>query len=173
MRIKKRGEGFTLVEVIISIGVLSIASVFILQMFVTSAQLNANARDIDKVNMWTSTLMETFHLEDDPAAFADNPVFTHPIVQAGGEATTIICRFDKDWQPVEGEEGAKFRMTAVVTHEEDGPETATGLAEGSPTVRGALYTIAVEFHSLDAGGRDVLLGSTSNTNYFQIEEASP
>lgn len=170
---KQRSGGFTLVEVIISIGVLSIASVFILQMFVTSAQLNANARDIDKVNMWTSTLMESFHLEKDPMDFPDNDVFTYPIVESGDEKTVIAQFFDEDWKAIQGEEGSSFRMVATITHDEDGPSVATALEEGAPRVHGALYSIALEFYSRDSSGRDILLGSTGNTNYFQIEEDAP
>lgn len=169
----KDKKGFTLVEVIISIAVLSIASVFILQMFVTSAQLNANARDIDKVNMWTSTLMETFHMTADPMAFDQADVFTSPEVTRIGEELTITCFFDKNWQPIAGSEGAEFALIAWVSHEEDGPSTATGFGVNAPTVHGALYTLEVTAQHLNVGGRDVQLGHTVNTNYFLIEEVLP
>lgn len=173
MKKRRRSQGFTLVEVIISIAVLSIVSVFILQMFVTSAQLNANARDIDKVNMWTSTLMESFHIQRDPMAFDKDDVFSYVASALEEEQLVITCYFDGDWMPVQQDDERTFMLRAVVTHEEDGPSTRTSLQSDALSVHGALYSLQVEFYHLDAGGHDVRLSATNSTNYFQIEEALP
>jgi len=169
---KSNQEGFTLVEVIISIAVLSIVSVFILQMFVTSTQLNDNARDVDKVNMWTSTLMETFHLQDDPLLFGENGVFTYAATEPTEDGLIITCYFDTDWNPVESGEARDFTLKATVAHEEEGSAVPTGLAPDAPVVRGVLYSLSLEFFHLDANGNDVRLGMTQNSNYFLLEEAA-
>ena len=56
----KNTRGFTLLEVVVSITVLALTSVFILQMFVVSDNVNKKARDIDNANMVCMAAVESF-----------------------------------------------------------------------------------------------------------------
>ena len=53
-------SGFTLLEVIISVAVLALVSVFILQMFVVSDRVNKKAKNIDQANMICMDAIERF-----------------------------------------------------------------------------------------------------------------
>jgi len=56
----KRTRGFTLLEVIISITVVSIISVFILEMFVVSNRVNKKANDLDNASVACTNAVEGF-----------------------------------------------------------------------------------------------------------------
>jgi prepilin-type N-terminal cleavage/methylation domain-containing protein len=76
----KRNGGFTLLEVIISIATLSLVSVFVLQMFMASADLNGRAKKADAALTKAITEIDR--------------------VKSGVEARTgtEIIYYDKNWQ---------------------------------------------------------------------------
>lgn len=58
MNLKKR-KGFTLIEIIISIGIVSFLSVYLLQIFITAKNLNENSYDLDNAVILSKSVMET------------------------------------------------------------------------------------------------------------------
>jgi prepilin-type N-terminal cleavage/methylation domain-containing protein len=58
-RIRTR-KGFTLAEMIISIGVVAIFSVIILQLFITAKNLNTSSRDLDRASSAAVNIAEMF-----------------------------------------------------------------------------------------------------------------
>jgi len=60
----KMQDGFTLVEVIISIAILSIASVVALQLFMTSQNLNTKSRQTDIASILSTNMIEVLRTED-------------------------------------------------------------------------------------------------------------
>lgn len=57
-------KGFTLVEVIISIAILSVVSVVALQLFLTSQKLNSNSRHADIASVLATNYIELIKLYD-------------------------------------------------------------------------------------------------------------
>lgn len=60
----KNDDGFTLLEVVISIAVLSIISGFILQMFIVSANANNTAKDMDLARELSKAIIENVKASD-------------------------------------------------------------------------------------------------------------
>ncbi|NDL66172.1 type IV pilus modification PilV family protein [Anaerotalea alkaliphila] len=54
-----RISGFTLVEVVVSIAVLSLLSVFFLQLFLKAQEVNGRARELDQATVLASGLLES------------------------------------------------------------------------------------------------------------------
>jgi len=64
-------NGFTLIEVILSIAMLSIVSVIVLRLFIVSHEVNEASHQIDLANLEAIKIMEDF------SAYPDFTAFTH------------------------------------------------------------------------------------------------
>ena len=53
-------RGFTLVEIIISIGVLAVVSAFVMQLFIGSSNVQVKARDLDQASMQAQAALEYY-----------------------------------------------------------------------------------------------------------------
>lgn len=156
---RKNSEGFTLIEAIISLAVLSIASVFILQMFVTAAQLNSNARDIDRADALVSSVMEGFYTMNDPREYAESSVFPYS-AEVDGELRMQIY-YDGDWQRCPRED-AVFVMHCVIRLEEEGPIVPVGV-QTDVTTQGGLYSLTGQMLPMDG---DTPLVTNTTCVYF-------
>ena len=96
MRNKK---GFTLLEVIISVAVISIISVYILQMFVAANRVNKKAYETDQANMLCMGALENFKASEIPPD--------------GYEAF-----YDGDWRPVNFIADADYAFNVVIINTE-------------------------------------------------------
>ena len=65
MKIKKR-RGFTLAEIIISIAILAIMSVYILKLFISSGNLNDEALEIDQALNYAKSVLSLVETADNP-----------------------------------------------------------------------------------------------------------
>lgn len=130
-------RGFALMEIIISIGVLAVVSMFILEMFVRAANIGNRARDKDMAALEAQTVLSLCR-EDDTAqslsARWDRPVRARP------DGTWEAC-YDEDWNPVEAPADKGFVLSLAVTPD----ETALGAA-----ARGAWDDITVSVIKLGA-----------------------
>jgi len=100
IRINKVRKGFTLLEMVISIAALSLLGVFIVQMFMASANLNSRAKDADKA--LTLAITEIDALKS-----------SHRPPEPGG--SVFFSYFDKDWTKVESGSGrAKFQLALSI-----------------------------------------------------------
>ena len=93
-KLYKNQDGFTLLEVVISVAVLSILSVFILQLFIASANANKRAQNIDIASSKAQAVIEEFKTLDETEAYAQTQWY------------------DGRWQETEGE--GVFRMETTV-----------------------------------------------------------
>lgn len=87
-------KGFTLVELIIAVGVLAVAGVFLVQMFLSASVLSQKARDTDTALYHAQAIIEEFKIS--------------PII---GDLTLF---FDDDWNE---SEGGVYMLSARVTQE--------------------------------------------------------
>ncbi|MDR1642964.1 MAG: type II secretion system GspH family protein [Clostridiales bacterium] len=94
-------SGFTLLEMIISIGILSMTSGFILQMFLVSATVNKRALDAD---MGLNTAIGAIEAIKGLSKFDDIKALTDYEVSVEGNKVKVYEVFDSDWTPIK--EGA-------------------------------------------------------------------
>ena len=92
-----KNKGFTLIEVILSIAFLSVVSVVILQLFITSQNINASAQIKDM-----ASLMATNAIEEIKAS---------KTLEAGEQHTY----FDESWQPVTTLAQSAYALLVTVT----------------------------------------------------------
>lgn len=74
--------GFTLVEVILSIAILSIVSVVVLKLFILSSDLNERSKESDLANLTALNMLETLRLEDQ----LDSLLTKHSFLEPSGKA---------------------------------------------------------------------------------------
>lgn len=67
-----KSDGFTLVEVIISIAILSVASVVALQLFITSQDMNTDSRHADIASVQATNFIENIRAYDSTHAMLTN-----------------------------------------------------------------------------------------------------
>ncbi len=102
----KRKKGFSLVEILLSIAVFSILSVFVLQMFSTAQNLNVAASELDQSVLVAESIFERIQATQSFESFGgqlDGPVMT--------------LHFDEDWKTI-----AVSDMTPpykVIVHKQD------------------------------------------------------
>ena len=104
MQMKMRKKGISLVEIILSIAVLSILSVYVIQMFITSNTLNEKAEALDQSVLMSQTIFEAIDSEDSLDsldALHQLPMFKFAkrYDQEGTRSSEIY--FDRDWKTVE------------------------------------------------------------------------
>jgi prepilin-type N-terminal cleavage/methylation domain-containing protein len=99
----KKKNGFTLLEVIVSVAALSLLSVFILQMFMASARLNERAKNTDIA--MTKAITEIERIKSATA------IETLPAVHT--------LYFNNQWHPVSSaqRQEASFRLTLTLAGE--------------------------------------------------------
>jgi len=72
MNFSKKSDGFTLVEVIISVAILSVASVVALQLFITSQDMNKDSRHADIASVQATNIIEGIRAYDDTVTMSAN-----------------------------------------------------------------------------------------------------
>ena len=149
-------KGFTLVEVMIAIMVLALASGFIAEMFLVSARVNQKAQDIDSGVMRAIGIIETFKKQDTPLQLADDVTSQDAYTSREDKALIMTGYYDGYWQPLPASEGAwpeeaVFCLTTNVFEDATVTPLRYSLAltpggEGvsETSVTGAVYGIRVE-----------------------------
>lgn len=118
----KGEEGFSLLEVIISIAALAILSIFILQMFLVSSKVNLKAKNMDYASNLCISVIEFFKSGKDPSEIFGEYDFTGAQMSIGQSEYVLIDSsevvqefmkstdftneikiyqfFDKHWKPI-------------------------------------------------------------------------
>ncbi len=112
----KKNEGFTLVEVIVSIAILSIISVALMQMFAVSARSNGKTYAMDKANALCTETAEHFKADPGFPGAADSG-FNKALSETG--AGMVYTRYlDRDFNYTEGPtptSSSVYRLDMTVT----------------------------------------------------------
>ena len=161
----KNQDGFTLLEVIISIAVLSILSVFILQMFISSATANQRAQNIDVAAGKAIAVVEQFKMLED-IADVETAFAAYDIV-IDGEIYSFSQFFDNEWVPAAAE--SDFRLDVAIRP--CGGEAADAV--------GVMYNIKVSFvdkslrlnlFAAEKAGAESVLVAYSVDQYFKNKQ---
>ncbi len=144
----KNHDGFTLIEVIISIAILSVVSVVVLQLFMTSRNLNIQSRHSDIASVLTSNTIESVKSFDNPIELLE----TMDWLQSGNHAMNGVLNFDDDFQQIDHE--SRFQLFCKLEEDMANP---------------GLYAVSVMFTDLSD---DRELASYSTKHYFKHQEVA-
>lgn len=111
-RILGRTEGFTLVEMVVSIAALSLISVFILNMFIISSQLQHEAADIDKATLMAAQTCEKLRVAPEPELTYGDIIAGSVVSVESNGALRFTVSYDENWNVTHNSDNAKFVMTA-------------------------------------------------------------
>ncbi|MDR1000134.1 MAG: prepilin-type N-terminal cleavage/methylation domain-containing protein [Clostridiales bacterium] len=112
----KHEGGFSLLEVIISVGILAIISGFILQMFIVSARVNDKARNIDIGMTEAINAVEAGKRLAGTGGY-DDPFFHNCLI----EGNNAIKYYDNSWAQVTDAAHAAFILRASIVQEPSQP----------------------------------------------------
>lgn len=118
LRLKNnRKKGFSLVELIISVGTLSVAGAFILLFFAYSKDINTRSFDLDNSVYYSNYIIESIKAEiwdDEPT---DNSLKIESLSQPDGTVKKIY--FNKDWEIIETQEDAEYIMEFYLDNKDE------------------------------------------------------
>ena len=100
MRVNNKASGLSLVEIILSIAVLSILSVYVIQMFITSSNLNHKAEAIDQSVLISESIFESIELDPTLSNLHQSTFFKYFKESVVDDADLTELYFNMDWQPV-------------------------------------------------------------------------
>ncbi len=139
-------EGFTLLEVIISIAILAVSSVFILEMFVTSADANLRAKSYDTALSKAVAFIEEFKSREEPPENSD--------------IEEIEIFYDKNFIETSDQSLASYKIT-MTTQEDTTPKQSSFYTSSCK-----LFGISVTAVDLKAGDEKKLLLEINSAKYF-------
>lgn len=145
MRIRLNTDGFTLVEVIISIAILSVASVVALQLFLTSKDLNTNSRQKDIASVHATNMLEAIRTFDTTA----DMILNVENMKEKGDSYEAIIHLDGVFEPTNTAETSMYTVVCQLT----------------PTGKG-LYEVSVQIDHMESGEA---LVTYKTTHYFKGE----
>jgi prepilin-type N-terminal cleavage/methylation domain-containing protein len=112
----KNNRGFTLVEVIIAIGVIAIASVIILQLFITAKNLNQKSEDLDKSILASTSIVELIKSGKAPGDIKANPSIEYALIDESNDIISINMYYDNNWNLIESKDiNLCYTLTAVIS----------------------------------------------------------
>ena len=103
-------KGFTLAELVMAIAVLSIAGVFLVQVFLSADRLATKASDLDRAVAACTTAVETWKAEADPSGTSGIPVLKGARIVKDAEGGATATTFLDDRMEPAAEAAASFRL---------------------------------------------------------------
>ena len=149
----RRNDGFTLIEVIISIAILSLVSVVTLQLFITAQSVNTNSRHRDIASTLASNCIEAIKTYDNLDRLLSDFDSFQPVGNDYLSGTDLDEGFQALPEMVSSQEGSYRFQCQLVAHKD---------------VQG-LYTVKVDVLTLPES--DTLI-SYSTKHYFKEEVSS-
>ena len=165
----KNQDGFTLLEVVISIAVLSILSVFILQLFISSANANVKAQNMDIATSKAMTMVDRFGTLETVTKESMAAAYPGFAVEKTSGGFALVMYYDREWSETAAPATEKeikdfrgFRVNMTVTRE-----------AGDTSRAGALYGVAVSIvdtsgkvSMLEKDSQETALTKLENVKYF-------
>lgn len=119
---KKNKKGFTLIEIIVAIGIIAIISGFVLQIFISAKNLNQKAADLDNSVFISSNLIELFKSGNSEEDFIRSTRFKNMKITDAGGSPSIELYYDADWKIINEKSKnnqADFIISGTITHASD------------------------------------------------------
>jgi hypothetical protein len=166
----KTNRGFTLVEVIISIGFLCIACGIIIQLFIASGDVRTKAALKESASVKASNTIETCRISENPSDIGKG-IFDEASTDFRKTDDGYVIRqyFDGEWIPSGSGESIVFIVEAVLTEVDRLPGTQNSFGnftEDGEILISALYEIHVTAGYVDMGMEDRILADYSTSRHY-------
>ena len=112
---KARKKGVSLVELILSIAVLSLLSIYVIQMFIISHRLNQEAEALDQSVVLAARIFEQIEAAQNFEDFLETPLLTQAVTVVNNTITEVNLFYDESWQGVMQTDG--YHYSVFLTHE--------------------------------------------------------
>lgn len=113
-RIHNNQDGFTLVEIIVSIAILSIVCVVFLKLFTLASQVSTNAGEVDQASIHASNVLELLKSQES-IELESLAVPYNQLLQSEVDASTWTLFFDEQWQTVQADQLWKYQLMVTIT----------------------------------------------------------
>jgi len=113
MRSINKLKGVSLVELILSIAVLSILCVYVVQMFLTSSKLNEDAQTLDRSVIICESIFELIEKDKTLNVLFNSTLFKFATKKENNGDFESIIYLDEEWRPVSEMDGSKFKLLIV------------------------------------------------------------
>lgn len=163
MQVIKNNRGFTLVEVIIAIGIIAIASVIILQLFITAKNINQKANDLDKSILASTSIIELFKSGKAPGDIKADSSMEYALIDESNNIINIYMYYDDNWSLIESKDiNPCFTLTAVIT-----PVSSISLESGktSRAYKIGVHVVKAKPYPLEKNFKKEIY-SVETTRYF-------
>lgn len=104
----KRNKGVSLVELILSIAVLSILSVYVIQMFITSNDLNSKAKVLDQSVLVSESIFEVVESDRTLGNLRNMHLFKHALFDVSEEVVQSIVYLDDAFITIDSQDDAFY-----------------------------------------------------------------
>jgi len=111
MLFKHKKKGVSLVELILSIAVLSILSVYVIQMFLLSQKLNGQAAALDQSVLLSETIFETVEMDRTLESVFNAPLFKFAESIESGDIIHRKLYLDEAWHPVQSNQAYLYTLS--------------------------------------------------------------
>lgn len=163
-------RGFTLVEVIVSIGFLCVACGIIIQLFIASGEVRSKAALREAAVLKASNAVEACMISDSPANVGME-IFNQEYTDYSEDENGYIIReyFGENWaNPVQGEMPV-YVLVVRITEIDRYADAAVGFGDysgSSDVIISALYNIHVTAGYVDTGRDDSILAEFTTAKHY-------
>lgn len=112
---KTRVKGVSLVELILSIAVLSFLSIYVIQMFIISHRLNQEAEVLDQSVLIATQIFEQVEAAQTFEFFLETDLVAQAVTRSNKDKTEIRIFYDESWQRVD--QSDDYLYYVLLTHE--------------------------------------------------------
>lgn len=171
---KKSNKGFTLVEVIISIGFLCVACGIIIQLFIASGEVRSKAALREIASLKASNAIEACKISDSPVNIGKD-IFNQESTNYKKTKTGYIINeyFNENWGvPEQGTTPLyvlKVEITEVTKHKDIMSNFGDSSVKSESYISG-LYEINVTTGYVDTGREDSVLAEFTTSRHFVYRE---
>ena len=177
MENKKNLNGFTLMEIIVSVAVLAFTSGFILQMFIVANTLNKRAEDIDKGASVAMNYIELYKVSENQKNYISEYFYSdyESNEEFGEDSIKLYKYFNDDWEEVEYKrdinddsipENVKFVLEVNIKKEQSsqGNVVAVNKTDFERKLGGSYHSIKSSVYDLGRG--KVMIAQFNTGKYF-------
>jgi len=146
-RLIKRKNGFTLVEMIISVAFLAVISLVLAELFISAQNCLDKAHDLDQSVHIAKKTIETFKAGENPEDFIKSESAHSSDISESGHIITVKTYYDEDWQVLDPSDDMLQSKTAFTSSVEIKPVPPG--TDGYEFEGKGIYTIHVKIDKIN------------------------
>lgn len=118
---QRKAKGVSLVEMILSIAVLSILCIYVIQMFIKSDDLNTKAKDLDQSIVISESVFEMIQEDRSLTSVLNSTLFKFAEIRKNKSDVECRVLLDEKWKPVNDENLAAYVLLLMADDLETKP----------------------------------------------------